>query len=177
MRSHATVGITLWLLVASAGVLRAEPPCPSAALPAGHSLKSLVRLDRCELESLYRAAEVGTPPCGVTSGRAIFNPGGRFAPAAAQVTRLLWQGKVFQDDVMTNRVFGLRAVKARVYCGSSWLDGKPSLVMDYCGMSRLFPNVRDEMREIEPGLYIGLTYLRRDDGPRLATYFAIDARR
>jgi hypothetical protein len=78
---------------------------------------------------------------------------------------------------MINRVLGLHAVKARVFVGTSWLDGRPSLIMDYCGTSRLFPNVRDEMREIEPGLYVGLTYLRRADGPKLATFFAIDARR
>lgn len=174
MRPRVSVGASLFLLALSAGYLdAAEPPCCST----GHSLKTLVRLDRCELEGLYRAAEVGTPPCGVTNGRAIFNPGGRFAPAAAQVTRLLWQGKVFQDDLMINRVLGVHAVKARVFVGTSWLDGRPSLIMDYCGTSRLFPNVRDEMREIEPGLYVGLTYLRRPDGPKLATFFAIDARR
>ena len=167
-------GVAVLLLAFHAGSLWAgEPPCCSAS----HSLKSLVRLDRCELETLYRNADMGTPPCGVTSGRAIYNPGGKFAPAAAQMTRLLWQGKVFQDDLMINRVFGIRAVKARVSVGTSWFDGKPSLIMDYCGTSRLFPNVRDEMREIEPGLYVGLTYLRRPEGPKLATFFAIDARR
>ncbi len=168
------IGVTLLVLAVGASSLRAgEPPCCSPS----HSLKSLVRLDRCELEALYCNAAVGTPPCGVTAGRAIYNPGGKFAPAAAQMTRLLWQGKVFQDDMMINRVFGLQAVKARVSVGTSWLDGKPSIIMDYCGTSRLFPNVRDEMREIEPGLYVGLTYLRRAEGPKLATFFAIDARR
>jgi hypothetical protein len=78
---------------------------------------------------------------------------------------------------MINRgPLGLEAVRAGVYVGESWLDGRPALVMDYCGLSRLFPDVRDELREVAPGLFLGLTYRRDCPGPRLVTFFALDAR-
>jgi hypothetical protein len=175
---HRCLFATVMLLGLGARTSPASDPtcCPLAA--PSLTLKGLVRMDRCELEALYRQAEPGPVPCGATSGRAIMNPGSRLTVPASQVTRLLWQGKVFRDDgIMINRVFGIRAVKARIYAGESWLDGRPAIVLDYCGMSRLFPNVRDEMREVEPGLYVGITYFRRDEGPKLATFFAIDARR
>ena len=55
-------------------------------------------MNRCDLETLYRNAEVGCPPHGVTDGRAIMKPGTAFTVPASQVTRLIWQGKVFTDD-------------------------------------------------------------------------------
>ncbi|MDB5307614.1 MAG: hypothetical protein JWO38_1816 [Gemmataceae bacterium] len=150
-------------------------PCPAPCQVRG--IDELVRMTRCELETLYRQADPGTPPAGVTRGRAIFNPGSPVTVPAARVTRVLWQGKVFKDDgMMVNRVFGMRAIHARIYSGESWLDGRPALILDYCGASKLFPNVRDEVREVAPGLYVGLTYLRRDGPPKLAMFFALDAR-
>ncbi len=91
---------------------------------------------------------------------------------------VLWKGKVIRPDgVMINRgPLGLKAVKARIFVGDSWLDGRPTLVMDYCGMSRLFADVRDELREVAPGLYLGLTYRRDCPSPRLAMFFVLDTR-
>ena len=37
-------------------------------------MDDLVRMSRCDLENLYRHAEMGGPPMGVTDGRAIVNP-------------------------------------------------------------------------------------------------------
>jgi hypothetical protein len=180
MRSPLLV-VVLALPVVTSGVASAGEPLPAAAPVVFSSplrMNDLVRMNRCELEALYRQAEVGCPPCGVTRGRAIFNPGSRLTVPASRVTRVLWQGKVFKDDgMMVNRVLGVRAVQARVYPGQSWLDGNPSLVLDYKGASRLFPNVRDEIREVSPGLYLGIMYVVRDAGPELATYFALEARR
>lgn len=150
---------------------------PGAGSVPARGMDDLVRMNRPDLESLYRGAEIGTAPTGYARGRAIMNPGSRLTVPASRVTHVLWQGKVFKDDsTMVNRVFGLRAVHARVYIGESWLDGQPSLILDYRGTSRLFADVRDEVRELSPGLYLGLTYRRRDAGPELATFFALDTR-
>ena len=138
----------------------------------------LVRMSRCELESLYRAAPVGPVPSGFAPAKAIFDPGTRKTVPLARATHVLWKGKEFPDPgTMINRlVCGIRAVKANVFVGESWLDGQPTLVFDYCGASKLFGNVRDEVREVAPGLYLGLTYIRKSDGPKLAVFFALDAR-
>jgi hypothetical protein len=152
------------------GYIAAEP------LP-GYRPHDLVRMNRCQLEELYRNAQIGCPPCGVANGRAIINPGSRFTVPASHAIRVLWQGKVIQNDMMVNRVFGLRAVHARVYTGESWLDGKPSIIMDYAGTSKLFPDIRDEVRELSPGLYLGVTHKRTDHGPELKAFFTLESRR
>jgi hypothetical protein len=155
------------------------PPAPAtcpAPLPI-HGMDDLIRMSRCDLEALYRRSEMGRAPVGVTSGRAIYKPGSRVTVPTAHVVHLLWQGKEFQDNgMMVNRVIGLRMVHARVFVGDSWLDGKPSLVMDYEGASKRFSTVRDEVREVAPGLYLGIMYRRRDAGPELAMFFTLDAR-
>ena len=164
----------MFAAVVAAGLASAAQPgcCP------GYTLDQLVRMDRCQLEALYRAAEMGRTPDGVTNGRAIRNPGSRLTVPTSRVVRVLWQGKVFTDDgMMVNRVLGMRAVHARVYVGESWLDGRPSVVMDYAGTSRLFPDVRDEVREVSPGVWLGVMYTRKPAGPEQTMFFALQARR
>lgn len=138
----------------------------------------LVRMSRCELEALYRAAPVGPVPTGFAPAKAIFDPGSHKTVPLSRMVHVLWKGKEFPDSgTMINRLaFGIRAVKANVFVGESWLDGQPTLVFDYCGASKLFGNVRDEVREVCPGLYLGLTYVRKPDGPKLAVFFCLDAR-
>ena len=140
-------------------------------------MDDLVRMNRCDLENLYRHAEIGCPPSGVTRGRAIINPGSKLTVPTSKVVSVLWQGKVVSDDMMVNRVLGLRVVHARVYIGESYLDGKPSVIMDYAGTSKLFPSIRDEVREISPGLYLGLTHKRTDAGPEVKAFFTLDSRK
>src|SRR5262249_46752184 len=142
-----------------------------------HSPGQLLRMSRCELEALYRAAPPGPVPYGAHNGKAIFAPGTRRTVPAACLTGLLWQGKAIgPDDVMRNRVLCLRVGPARVFLGESWLDGGPAIVLDYAGTARVFTDVRDEMREVAPCLYLGLTYRRGCPEPKLLTFFTLDAR-
>jgi hypothetical protein len=41
----------------------------------------------------------------------------------------------------------------------------------------VFRNVRDEIREVSPGLYLGRTYVTKKSGTEQATYFALQAPR
>ena len=65
-----------------------------------------------------------------------------------EAARLIWQGKVFSDDGTTavNRFFGTSVVSGNVYQGKSWLDGRPSLILDYQGTSLVYGRYRDEIR-------------------------------
>ena len=145
----------------------------SAAPPS--VLDDLVRSDRATLESLYSQGTVTTPPPGFAPGRAIPDPGSRKTVRKSKVIGVLWKGKVFSDGQMINRLAGGReAVTASVYVGESWLDGKPSLILDYAGSKR-FGDVRDEMREVSPGVFVGLTYVRKCPTAKLAMFFALDA--
>ena len=80
--------------------------------------------------------------------------------ASGGAARLLWQGKVFEPDESTavNRFFGMRVIRGQLYQGPSWLDGGPSLVLDYSQTSRIYADNRDEIRQIAPGLFLGLMY-------------------
>ena len=74
-----------------------------------------------------------------------------------------------------NRFFGLRLVRAQVYQGPSWLDGQPSLVLDYSQTSRIYADNRDEIRQVAPGLLLGLMYDRTTAPPRLADVLRAEA--
>ena len=162
------ITVSIALLIIS-GTTRAD--CPNSITV--RSASDLVRLSRADLEAVYRVSDVGTIPVGSTRGTAIFKPGSRMTMPASRVTRILWQGKYFKDDVMVNRVLGVHAIETRTYISESWLDGKPSFILDY-DTTKLFKDVRDEVREVSPGLYLGAMYFRKPDGPELAMFFTLE---
>ncbi len=54
--------------------------------------------------------------------------------------------------------FGLNAIIAKVYKGPSWLDSKECIILDYSETSLIAHWIRDEIRQIEPHLYLGKVY-------------------
>ena len=113
---------------------------------------------------------------GRVRGRALY-PDGPLAVPRSRAARLVWQGKIFQGSqgMAVNKFFGVRAVKARVYQAESWRDGNPALILDYSETSLIYRPYRDEIREVAPGLYLGLMYARTQPQPRLKMYFALEA--
>src|SRR6185295_16512938 len=96
-------------------------------------------------------------------GQALMGTGTPVARPLIAMTRVLaWQGKVFDSPSHTLRnlitPFGVKAITADVYVDASLLDGRPCVVLDYSKTSRVAGWVRDEIREIRPGLYLGLVY-------------------
>ena len=68
-----------------------------------------------------------------------------------------------------------RAVKAKVYPAESFLDGGPTLVMDYRHTSPvIWRNVRDELREVAPGLYLGVMFKCEAGSARFGMFFALE---
>jgi hypothetical protein len=117
-----------------------------------------------ELDRRFRASAPGTAPEGPVVGALMALPGTPLARPIAQLVRALaWQGKVFDphrgEMVNSILVFRIKAVRARVHRGPSRLDGRPCTVLDYSGTSLVASMVRDEIREIEPGLWLGLAYV------------------
>jgi hypothetical protein len=160
-----------------AGVLVAMPEASAGDAAAPQTMQELVRMPEADLKALFAASPAAGMPSGFVPGRAIKNPGSRRTVANSKLTGLVWQGKVFRDDgTMINRVFGAgRAIPADVYVGESYSDGGPALILDY-SRSRLWPAVRDEIREVSPGLYLGVMYKGRTN-PEVKTYFTLDARK
>ena len=155
--------------------LPADEPTPMQAA-AIRTIDDLVNLSAPQLDQLYRQSPPGPVPAGRVNGRALY-PDARFPRARSRAARIAWQGKVFRPESSTavNRFFGVRAVKGNVYSGASWLDGGPSMILDYEGTSRIYNNYRDEIRQVAPGLYLGLMYDRTTSPPTFKMYFAFDA--
>jgi hypothetical protein len=52
----------------------------------------------------------------------------------------------------------VRAIIAKIYKAASWLDGKECIVLDYSETSLIAHWIRDEIRSIAPGIYLGKVY-------------------
>ncbi len=128
------------------------------------SVKTWLNKSREELDETYRNARPGKLPSGDTRGTAILT-GSLLSRTVAAFARLFaWQGKVFDlfcpdgdAGILVNKItpFSLTFIVAKVYRDSSWLDGKETIVIDYSSTSFFAKVIRDEIREIEPGVYLG----------------------
>lgn len=123
-----------------------------------------------ELDEIYSNASPGDIPSGDTHGTAIL-AGSMFSKVVAFFVGLyVWQGKVFdlfcpsgQAGVLVNKItpFGMTFIVAKVYRDKSWLDGKDTIVIDYSRTSFFAKVIRDEIREIEPGVYLGKVWWKK----------------
>lgn len=114
-----------------------------------------------ELDDLFKSSASGPIPSGPTKGTAIIAPGSAISRAfAAFIGVVVWKGKVFNRGALMNRVtpFGLHAIKASVYKGPSWHDQKECIVIDYSKTSLVARWIRDEIRLVSPGTYLGKVY-------------------
>jgi hypothetical protein len=122
-----------------------------------------LKMSQAELDALFSTHDAGPIPDGEAKGTAIIAPGTVFSDEIATIINwFAWQGKVFdgKHGFLRNAIlpFGLKAIVAKVYKEPSWLDGKECIVLDYSETSILASRVRDEIRMIEPGLYLGKVY-------------------
>jgi hypothetical protein len=125
--------------------------------------KQLLEMSQQQLDALFSAHDAGPIPDGEGKGIAIIAPGTSFSePIAKLINIFAWQGKVFdaKAGVLRNHILllGLTAIIARIYKGPSWLDGKECIVLDYSETSLVASHIRDEIRLIEPGFYLGKVY-------------------
>jgi hypothetical protein len=168
------VAIVIWL-----GGLSGRQACgQTPAAPSTLTIDRLLQMSSAELEAVYREGIAVAIPQGRIRGTAILSPGTRRTRTLSRGARLFWQGKVFEPDQTTavNRFFGIRIVRGQGYQGPSWRDGRPSLVLDYSQTSRVYENNRDEIRQVAPGLFLGLMYDRTTAPPGLVMYFALESR-
>lgn len=133
-----------------------------------------------QLERIYSSSPVGETPDGESQGKAIVLPGTFCGKLTSWVCNKVWKGKVFdrKGGRLLNKILGLRIVKAAVFKGESWSDGKESIIIDYKWKSLVAFLIRDEIRAVKPGLYLGKAYIRLPFGMSFsALYFALDFRK
>ena len=131
-----------------------------------YDVQQLLKMSQAQLDELFTGSASGPIPDGEASGTAIVAPGTSFSPEIARFISLFaWQGKIFDaaKGVLRNKIlpFGISAIIARVYKEASWLDGKECIVLDYSDTSLVAQWIRDEIREISPGVYLGKVYWGR----------------
>lgn len=128
-----------------------------------YDVPQLLTMSQSQLDDLFGSSPAGDIPDGEAKGTAIVAPGTKYTLEIAElINHFAWQGKVFdaQRGVLTNRILplGLNAIIAKVYKGPSWLDGKGCIVLDYSETSLVAHWIRDEIRLIAPGCYLGVVY-------------------
>lgn len=125
----------------------------------------LLAMNQKQLDELFSSSPAGATPEGVADGTVIAGAGTPAARVLAPLLGLGWRGKVFyaSEHDLLNRILpiGLRAVRATVYREKSWFDGKQAIILDYSKGALLARSIRDEIREVAPGLYLGIVYVRR----------------
>ena len=128
-----------------------------------YTAAELLSMSQQELDDLFSSSPAGEIPNGEAEGTAIIASGTRFSAEIASLINIFaWQGKTFDaaHGILTNRIlaFGLNAIVAEVYKGASWFDNKECIVLDYSKTSLVAKHIRDEIREIDSGTYLGLVY-------------------
>ena len=127
------------------------------------TVPDLLKLSQSQLDDLFEKSPAGDSPDGEARGTAIIAPGTTYTTDIAElINHFAWQGKVFdsQKGVLRNLILplGLHAIIARIYRAPSWLDGKECIVLDYSETSLVAQWIRDEIRNIAPGIYLGKVY-------------------
>ena len=135
---------------------RAEPAEPITS-------ERLLELPPARLDELFRDSRAGPIPVGRGAGRVVAFPGTELSkPLSRALGKVFWQGKVFRPERgdLRNLVspFGIAAIRAEVFEGESWVDGAPCVVLDYSRSSRVAGWIRDEIREVSPGVYLGVVW-------------------
>jgi hypothetical protein len=133
---------------------KTEPPLGAA---------DLLKMSQVQLDDLFKRSQPGPIPDGQAKGTAIIAPGTVFSKDIAEFISLFsWEGKTFDSahGVLSNRIlgFGLNAIIAEVYKDKSWLDGQECIVLDYSKTSIVAHWIRDEIRLIDPNIYLGKVY-------------------
>ena len=137
----------------------------------------MLGMSRRQLDQLFGSHAAGEIPEGEARGTVIIRMGRWLSVAVSKIAhRIAWQGKVFDPEKgeLRNKIlpFGIKAIAAKVYRDSSWLDEKETIVLDYSKTSLVAHWIRDEIREVGPGVYLGLVYWERHRILHFALKFA-----
>ena len=123
----------------------------------------VARASRNELDELFRTSPPGTIPVGRARGTAMVFPGSGVDRVVQELIRaLIWKGKVFNPTTKDLRnlisPFGIQIIRALVYQEGSWFSPGPAIILDYSKTSMVARMIRDEIRQIAPGVYLGQVY-------------------
>lgn len=119
-------------------------------------------------EALFRDGFPDGGPVGPTRGTVLYADDALIPRLKARLQGTVWKGKTFPGDgTFTNRwVGGITAGTVGTQVEASWVDGQPSLVAQYPPTAPVFGNVRDELRQVAPGVWLGRSYDTTTGAPK-----------
>lgn len=149
---------------ATSAAAKATATKAADAKKATVTVHDLLDMSQHELDALFKASPKGEIPTGDANGTVIVATGTPLTALLAPVLRLGWKGKVIDGKKLTlkNKIlpFGIPLIAAKIVKSDpSKLDGKPTTVLDYSKTSLVARSIRDEIREVAPGLYLGVVYV------------------
>jgi len=127
------------------------------------SVAALRSAPKAHLDELFRNSRAGPAPVGRTRGTALLMPGSGFDRVLQTMIRWFWwRGKIFSPETrdLKNLVtpLGIPLIRAQVYEGESWFSEGPAVILDYSRSSFVAQKIRDEIRQVAQGLYLGQVY-------------------
>lgn len=132
-------------------------------------LETLQAMTAEKLDELFAQSKAGAIPNGPTDGTVLLNAPSHIAYTLGRlIRRHVWRGKTFDASrgLLFNRFPTLNAISATVAIGPSLRDQAACIVIDYHRDAIVRDHVRDELRQVAPGLYLGIAYQRFTLVPR-----------
>lgn len=125
--------------------------------------KEFLKMSGEQLDEIFRNSPAGEIPREKGEGTAIMAAGTKATGILARLVKhSSWQGKVFDPEkaqlINLTGISGRKRIVAKVYKDKSWFDGKECIVLDYSKTSLVAKKIRDEIREVAPGIYLGIVY-------------------
>ena len=113
------------------------------------------------------------PSAGFARGHVLMMANTPFPKLKVRIGNRTWKGKHFEEDgEFINQFSGFKALESKAVLGESWFDGQPCIIMEYPPKTPLFGNLRDEIRQIGPGFYLGRIH-ERCPCPKFRGYFTL----
>lgn len=131
-----------------------------------------------ELDTLFRNSPAGDIPDGEANGEVLIPPAaGPLDEIVEKLVHLIvFRGEIFDREKgeLVNVVTPLRLklFRAKVFKGTSLFDKKESIILDYSKTTLIPQWDRDEIREVAPGLYLGLVFFDKKPVLHYALQFA-----
>lgn len=166
--------IIVAVLISSLAIVPAAQ-AQSVQSNCSHTLESVMELPCCELQRLFCAGKVHAIPHGIMRGSIKYCTGGKLDQLKTRLGRNAWKGKRIDaiEGYSINHWFVGKLIKAKVYTGTSCIDGQPAIILDYRD-SILWNGAWDEMREISPGLYLGILFICKHGQPERRMFFVVE---
>lgn len=170
---------------------RGAEPMATASTPPQRTMDDLARMTAGELERLYRGARVPQiiDLAGPLRGRMLAWPALDRVPLVPSLLRVAagsqafpWRGKTFAGEGEVgqgvNRLFGdrVRWFPFRTTVARSRAGDFDAVHLNYAvpGNPPVISAIRDEVREVEPGLWLGQAYILVAGRSILWLYFALE---